>query len=215
MLYTKHIMWAKHKSASGFTIVELLIVIVVIAILAAITIVSYNGIQTRARNNSKIQAASAILRVINSYVTAKGQYPPNIPFCLPVGTADYNSDGVPDCGNVTNPTPQASEVAATNAALAAEKISVSYPADPITVGTTKYVGIQITYSSGLYGVNGVLQPYFLYFFLEGSDQDCGNSASVYVDTTQTDLYKLMPRKNYGYTSAYTNCAYSIRSPANL
>ena len=35
-------------SRRGFTIVELLIVIVVIAILAAITIVSYNGIQSRA-----------------------------------------------------------------------------------------------------------------------------------------------------------------------
>ena len=33
------------KSKSGFTIVELLIVIVVIGILAAITIVAYNGIQ--------------------------------------------------------------------------------------------------------------------------------------------------------------------------
>jgi type IV pilus assembly protein PilA len=33
----------------GFTIVELLIVIVVIGILAAITIVAYNGIRTRAR----------------------------------------------------------------------------------------------------------------------------------------------------------------------
>ena len=33
----------------GFTIVELLIVIVVIAILAAITIVAYNGIQNQAK----------------------------------------------------------------------------------------------------------------------------------------------------------------------
>ncbi|VXB67549.1 prepilin-type N-terminal cleavage/methylation domain-containing protein [Frigoribacterium sp. 9N] len=33
----------------GFTIVELLIVIVVVAILAAITAVAYNGIQNRAR----------------------------------------------------------------------------------------------------------------------------------------------------------------------
>lgn len=41
-------MWAKNKQQSGFTIVELLIVIVVIGILAAITIVAYNGIQTKA-----------------------------------------------------------------------------------------------------------------------------------------------------------------------
>lgn len=37
------------RKQTGFTIVELLIVIVVIGILAAITIVAYNGIQDRAR----------------------------------------------------------------------------------------------------------------------------------------------------------------------
>jgi len=37
-----------NKTNHGFTIVELLIVVVVIAILAAITIVAYNGIQNRA-----------------------------------------------------------------------------------------------------------------------------------------------------------------------
>lgn len=36
-------------SQKGFTIVELLIVIVVIGILAAIVIVAYNGVQNRAR----------------------------------------------------------------------------------------------------------------------------------------------------------------------
>lgn len=47
----------KHK---GFTIVELLIVIVVIAILAAISIVSYTGIQARA-NDTRIRSAAAQL----------------------------------------------------------------------------------------------------------------------------------------------------------
>lgn len=39
----------KSSTVSGFTIVELLIVIVVIGILAAISIVAYNGIQDGAR----------------------------------------------------------------------------------------------------------------------------------------------------------------------
>lgn len=51
----------KNKShSSAFTIVELLIVIVVIGILAAITVVSYNGIQVRAQT-SKINEDLATL----------------------------------------------------------------------------------------------------------------------------------------------------------
>ena len=38
-----------NKKLSGFTIVELLVVIVVIGILASISIVAYNGIQNKAR----------------------------------------------------------------------------------------------------------------------------------------------------------------------
>lgn len=41
------------KQFAGFTIVELLIVIVVIGILAAITIVAFNGVQNRARTSSR------------------------------------------------------------------------------------------------------------------------------------------------------------------
>ena len=40
------------KKQTGFTIVELLIVIVVIGVLAAITIVAYNGIQNRAQQTA-------------------------------------------------------------------------------------------------------------------------------------------------------------------
>lgn len=40
--------WAAAKKQSGFTLVELLIVVVIIAVLAAITIVAYTGVQNRA-----------------------------------------------------------------------------------------------------------------------------------------------------------------------
>jgi len=56
--------WAKNR---GFTIVELLVVIVVIAILAAITIVAYNGIQVRARDNVRKQDLAQISKALKLY----------------------------------------------------------------------------------------------------------------------------------------------------
>lgn len=60
---------------TGFTIVELLIVIVVIGILAAITIVAYNGIQTRAENTKTTQAVAQYVKAILSYSAINGMYP--------------------------------------------------------------------------------------------------------------------------------------------
>ena len=59
----------------GFTLVELLIVIVVIAILASISIVSYVGIQDRARaSKAKMNAASA-KKVAEAYYSQNNTYP--------------------------------------------------------------------------------------------------------------------------------------------
>lgn len=78
--------WAKQK---GFTIVELLIVIVVIAILAAITIVAYNGIQTRAENSKTASAVAAWAKALQMYKVDEGSYPV-INSCL--GASDTYAD---------------------------------------------------------------------------------------------------------------------------
>ena len=53
--------------SQGFTIVELLIVVVVIAILAAITIVSYNGITARANTSSAESTAAMLIKKSEAY----------------------------------------------------------------------------------------------------------------------------------------------------
>ena len=55
------------KKDRGFTIVELLVVIVVIGILAAITIVSYAGITARANSASAQSAANNAIAKVNAY----------------------------------------------------------------------------------------------------------------------------------------------------
>jgi prepilin-type N-terminal cleavage/methylation domain-containing protein len=63
------------KNLNGFTIVELLIVIVVIAILAAITIVAYNGIQSRANDSAVQSDISQYAKKIQLFIADNGRPP--------------------------------------------------------------------------------------------------------------------------------------------
>jgi prepilin-type N-terminal cleavage/methylation domain-containing protein len=65
------------KKTTGFTIVELLIVIVVIGILAAITIVAYNGMQAKARFSVYKTDIASLNKAILIYAASNGAYPSN------------------------------------------------------------------------------------------------------------------------------------------
>jgi prepilin-type N-terminal cleavage/methylation domain-containing protein len=71
----KNIQSYKRNNKRGFTIVELLIVIVVIGILAAITIVAYNGIQSRAKYSREQSDMNAINKTIQMYYATNNTYP--------------------------------------------------------------------------------------------------------------------------------------------
>jgi len=74
LIAARRIMRWPHRDP-GFTIVELLIVIVVIGILAAITIVAYNGIQGRARDTIRINDIKSLQSVVELYYATNGSYP--------------------------------------------------------------------------------------------------------------------------------------------
>ena len=74
------------KSVSGFTIVELLIVIVVIAILASITVVAYNGIQARAIFTQQVTEVDRVGKAIQLWSAENGK-------TLGESGAGYNSEG--------------------------------------------------------------------------------------------------------------------------
>lgn len=59
----------------GFTIVELLIVIVVIAILAAISVTAYNGIQQRARDSQRASDTAMLTKALELFYIDNGRYP--------------------------------------------------------------------------------------------------------------------------------------------
>lgn len=74
------------RSRSGFTIVEMMVVIVVIAVLAAVTIVSFTGVNQRATNASiQSDLASAVIK-LKLYQVDNTAYPTLISSC-PTPTA--------------------------------------------------------------------------------------------------------------------------------
>ena len=182
-------MWAKNKQ-HGFTIVELLIVIVVIAILAAITIVAYNGIQQRANNSAIITGVNQTVKAISSYIAANNTYPSTSVTCL-VPSAACTAGGT---------------AVATNQTVIDSIQTIATLPKTVPSARPEYTGIVYNYGSTR-TFNGQSQPVILYYSLIGESQPCGVS-----NTTNSGGTTMVSGNSAVSANGSTTCVVSIQGP---
>lgn len=111
-------------STSGFTIVELLIVVVVVGIVATISVTTYIGIPSLARDSERKQEIEAIQKALELYNVYNGGYP----LC---NSGTYVPGGSP-----------AYEFGTVSACLTSKLVPTYMPAiprDPINTGSNQYL----------------------------------------------------------------------------
>jgi len=201
--------WAKQ---TGFTIVELLIVIVVIAILAAISIVAYNGIQLRARNANTAAVVSAYQKALIQYATVNGSYPP----------ITNGSGGAYACFGENNPgdlcwsrsVNQTVETASFNDAIKPYLGNRIPDVNPTMVGA-KNGAMFVNHTSASVTLDGVQYRYYIVYLMEGTGMQCpigpvlSGAWATFTSTIPASGYTL------GVGGVGTECWIKMPDPATL
>jgi prepilin-type N-terminal cleavage/methylation domain-containing protein len=175
----------KYKHVTGFTIVELLIVIVIIGVLAAITVVAYNGIQDRTANTTRIAEIKEWQKLFNMYATENGQYPfASGAYCLGTGFPDDNADGVGDCWDINVASNRRSVNASLNSALAKYGSLPNFNRTPVPgTSTTIRMGPVATWEGGTLR---------LVYWLKGSDNNCQGNVLRWNDGASYACHLVLP-----------------------
>ncbi len=189
-------MHKQNTPSTGFTIVELLIVIVVIAILAAISVVAYRGIQERAKNTQTISSVSQAIKSISAYIALNGAYPATSSGCLVPG-----SDGNCTAYNTTPVTPSSSLQSAIN--------TVSTVPTTVPDAHPAFNGITYNYTGGR-TYNGESRPLAVIYSLQGPSQSCG--LPNVADNGGTTMVTPSSRDYTGHSGGYTYCFISVPGP---
>ena len=91
-----------NKIQKGFTLIELMIVVAIIGILAAIAIPAYQDYTIRSKVTECINAAGVCKTSIAEYYQTKGEFPTTIvqAGCSDVGTANCDPPSIPAAGSI-------------------------------------------------------------------------------------------------------------------
>ena len=145
-----------HKKYTGFTIVELLIVIAVIAILATIVVVGWNGVIVKSRNTARIEAGEQWVSTFELYKSRFGIYPdvPYDTYCLGTGFPDGKCQDYLDSGEWTQREADATPII--NQLKRVSPILPNTPPLPVGNSTGGSVGPYIVYQASLPHVSIVL-----------------------------------------------------------
>ena len=184
---------------SGFTIVELLIVIVVIGILATVSIIAYNGITQKANNTAIISAANNSIKLIEAYIAQYGEYPRT-------STGNYVV-----C--ITNQCAGSSGGLTFDTSLNNNLARVGTPPQGVPGSGDNRKGILYLYTPDQF-INDESQPVMIGYWLEGQNKSCGLPSVLYSTALSTSL------STTGYTdgnhsgSGKTLCRVSVPGPAH-
>lgn len=187
----------------GFTVVELAVIMVVIAILAMIVVSAYTNIQNDAKNSAIINAAEQVVKSVKSYVGSTGEYP------LTVASGNISA-----CTTELTGCMDASSTFAMNTTLTnnIKNVVGILPTTIPKVGSVAY-GIRYNYHvSRTY--NGVSQPVVVQYFLIGENVDCrlprvATSSWTSMTASTTGYYN---SGTYSDGKTYTQCIVSIPGP---
>lgn len=174
----------KNRQNRGFTIIELLIVIVVIAILATIVVIAFNGVQQRARNTARIASAEKVEKLfaaysaINGVDTLKSTLQPPAGgnyaevYCVGSGYEDIDSTAAVGCYGSSSASAGSSATLDSLLSSMGGNLDTGYPKIDMLGLLSSAPAITFYGPDTLTRINGSKPFISMIYFLEGTNADC-------------------------------------------